>query len=199
MSVFRICCRCLFAVLALCLALLIITNCVMLGISLPYMKDSKKADAHAEMILVLGAGIKEDGTPSVMLKDRLDTAYTLYEKGCAPSILLSGDTSGEHYDEIASMRTYLLDRGVPPSAILTDGAGYSTRESMKNTAKSYGECRVIIVTQKYHLPRAIALARAEGMIATGVYTDTVPDSLPQFYRDIRELLARTKDFFYLFS
>ncbi len=198
MKIFRICYRCLIALLSLCLAFLLLANCVMLGIALPYVKDAQEATEQADLILVLGAGIKEDGTPSVMLKDRLDTACTLYEKNCAPRILVSGDTSGAHYDEIASMRAYLLERGVPDSAILTDGEGYSTHESMENTARLCGECRVIVVTQKYHLSRAVALARAEGLIATGVYTDTVPDSLPQLYRDMRELLARTKDFFYLF-
>ena len=188
----------LLTVCALGLAFLLLTNCVMLGIALPHIQGVAECDKDADMILVLGAGIKEDGTPSVMLKDRLDTAYALYEKGCAPSILVSGDTSGDHYDEIASMRTYLLSLGVPGSAILTDGKGYSTHESMENTKETYGDCRVIIVTQGYHLPRAIALARTEGLTATGVYTDTVPDSLPQLYRDMRELLARMKDFFYLF-
>ncbi len=198
MKIFRICYRSLVLLLFLCLAFLILANCVMLGIALPYMQDAQSADISADFILVLGAGIKEDGTPSVMLRDRLDTAHALYEKGCAPRILVSGDTSGAHYDEIAAMRNYLIECGVPGSAILTDGEGYSTHESMENTVKQHGKCSVIIVTQKYHLSRAIALARAEGLTAYGVYTDTVPDSLPQLYRDMRELLARTKDFFYLF-
>ena len=147
-----------------------------------------------DCILVLGAGLRSDGSPSDMLADRLDVAIGLYEEGVSDVILLSGDCSGEDYDEVSAMEEYCLSFGVPEEAIVKDGKGYSTYESMLNTKNSGGYDRIIVVTQRYHLYRALYIAEEMGMSADGADA-ALRTYRGQIFRDIREIAARTKDFF----
>lgn len=146
-----------------------------------------------DCILVLGAGVKEDGTPSHMLEDRLRGAIELYNKGISDTIIVSGDCSGEHYDEVSVMEKYCLDSGVPQSAIIRDDTGFSTYESVYNTVKASGFKNIIIVTQEYHLYRAIYIAKRMGADADGFAADYRSYFL-QIKRDVREYFARVKDF-----
>lgn len=150
-------------------------------------------DADFDCILVLGAGVR-DGKPSDMLRDRLDTAIALYFDGIAPKLLLSGDHQSEDYDEVGVMRDYAMENGVPESNILLDHLGLSTYESVIRAKQELGIDSAIIVTQKYHLPRALYIADRIGVDAVGVCADTRSYS-GAFYRSVREYAARTKDFF----
>ena len=142
-------------------------------------------DKKYDAIVVLGAGLRPDGTPSNMLEDRLKGAIELYKKGVAPKIILSGDCSGEDYDEVSSMRKFCIDNGVSASDIIRDDAGFSTYETMDN-----------VVTQKYHIYRSVYLARRMGADADGFSTDYREYIFwAQRKRDVREFAARIKDFF----
>ena len=147
-----------------------------------------------DCILVLGAGLRSDGSPSDMLADRLEVAIKLYEEGVSDVILLSGDCSGEDYDEVSSMEEYCLVSGIPAEAIVKDGKGYSTYESMLNTKDSGDYDKILVVTQRYHLYRALYIAEKMGLEADGADAD-VRRYRGQIFREIREVAARTKDFF----
>ena len=151
-------------------------------------------DGYYDCILVLGAGLRSDGTPSDMLADRLDVAIDLYNSGASPIMVLSGDRSGEDYDEVSSMRRYCVAKGVPAEAIVEDGKGYSTYESILNVKKDGSYKDIVIVTQKYHLFRAIYIAEKMGLSADGADA-ALRTYRGQMFRDIREVAARTKDFF----
>ena len=144
-----------------------------------------------EAILVLGCSVRPDGSPSDMLADRLDAAIELYDHGVAPMLLLSGDQD-VHYDEIAAMRAYAEAHGVPPEAIGTDGKGYSTFDSMYRARYEFGLKKILVVTQAYHLPRALYIGRYYGIDAEGAMAADVRYS-GQWKRDIREIAARSKD------
>ena len=145
-----------------------------------------------DCILVLGCGIRSDGKPSHMLQDRLDVAIAAYLKGLAPKLLMSGDHGREHYDEVNAMKDYAISKGVPSEDIFMDHAGFSTYESM-HRARDIFQCdRIIVVTQTYHLYRAIHNARAFGMEAVGISSD-LRNYVRQTYFDIREAAARVKD------
>lgn len=147
-----------------------------------------------DCILVLGCGVRDDGTPSHMLEDRLRRGVELYKAGAAPKLLMSGDHGRTNYDEVNTMKQYAIDAGVPSEDIFMDHAGFSTYESMYRAKEVFCAKRILIVTQEYHLYRAIYVARALGLEAYGVACDYRTYS-GQFNRDIREILARDKDFF----
>lgn len=147
----------------------------------------------ADCILVLGCGVYADGTPTPMLADRLQRGVALYKAGLAPKLLLSGDHGQKNYDEVSAMKRYCMEQGVPAEDIFLDHAGFSTYESVHRAQSIFGAKSVIIVTQKYHLHRALYIANAFGLEATGVAAD-YREYAGQTPRDIREILARNKDF-----
>lgn len=150
--------------------------------------------SKADCILVLGAGLKPDGSPSDMLRDRLAFACDLWEEGVSDTVLVSGDRASESYDEVTAMKNYLLAHGVPEEAILEDPKGYSTSESLKRAKDVFGYENVVVVTQRYHLYRALYIAQKTGLDAKGVNSDPYTYR-GQVLRDIREFAARIKDFF----
>ncbi len=152
-------------------------------------------EGEYDCIFVLGCGVWEDGTPSHMLADRLETAYALYEAGVCPYILVSGDNSSVDYDEVTVMKNYLVEKGVPEEVIYKDHAGFSTYESMYRAKAIFGVDKMIVVTQSYHLYRSLYLARDRGIEAVGVSAD-VRTYYGQAMRDLREIVARNKDFLY---
>ena len=147
-----------------------------------------------QCILILGAGLKPDGTPNLMLADRLDQGIALYKRGAAPKILLSGDNGQERYDEVNAMKEYCLDQGVPMEDIFMDHAGFSTYESIHRASSIFQVESMIIVTQDYHLPRACYLAEKMGIRYLGIAARQI-DYGGQQGRDLREIAARCKDFF----
>lgn len=153
------------------------------------------AELEADCILVLGAGVREDGTPSLMLADRLDTAITLYQGGVSDRLLMSGDHGRADYDEVNVMKQIAVDAGVPSEAVFMDHAGFSTYDSLYRARNIFQANKIVIVTQKYHLYRALYLAKALGLDAVGVAAPG--DEYPgQSYRELREVAARGKDVFY---
>lgn len=146
-----------------------------------------------ECILVLGCAVRPDGTPSAMLAERLDRGIELYEKGAAPKLLMSGDNGQVEYNEVVPMGNYALEKAVPSQDIFLDYAGFSTYESMYRAKEIFQAKKILIVTQKYHLHRALYIAKAMGLDAYGVACDTQVYA-GQMNRDVREILARNKDF-----
>ena len=146
-----------------------------------------------DCVLVLGAGLRRDGAPSQMLADRLRVGIAAYEKGAADKMLMTGDHGREEYDEVNAMKTFAMDLGVPSSHIFMDHAGFSTYESMYRAKEIFEVEKVLIVTQHYHLYRAIYNARQMGIEAYGIPSDLRRYGR-QTYFDFREYLARTKDF-----
>ena len=186
---------CIFFISALALfnivMLINVAVCLQGGAEIVYDGESY---GEYDCILVLGAGLRSDGTPSDMLRDRLRGAIELYDMGVSDTVILSGDRSGEDYDEVSAMRKYCISEGVPEEAIVCDYEGYSTYESMKNVLSDGKYQRVIVVTQKYHLYRALYIAEDMGVEASGFCAD-YNTYRGQIFREIRELAARVKDFF----
>ncbi|MCJ7796137.1 MAG: YdcF family protein [Thermoleophilia bacterium] len=129
---------------------------------------------NAEVAIVLGAKVWTGGTPSNMLQDRLLTAIELYRQGKVGKLLLSGDHGRAGYDEVNAMRTFVLDRGVPPENVFMDHAGFSTYDTMYRARDVFQVREAIVVTQGFHLDRAVYTARALGLEATGVPADLRP-------------------------
>ena len=147
---------------------------------------------NIDCILVLGAGVWGD-KPSPMLQDRLDEAIKLYEEGIAPKIIMTGDHGRKGYDEVNIMKEYAIQKGIPSEDIFMDHAGFSTYESIYRSKAIFEVKKPIIVTQKYHLYRALHIANALDINAIGVNADPRLYS-GQTYREVREILARNKDF-----
>ncbi|ODA39542.1 ElyC/SanA/YdcF family protein [Desulfosporosinus sp. BG] len=145
-------------------------------------------------ILVLGAYVAPDGTVSPMLNDRLVEAEKLYELGKAPKVLVSGDHGRMDYDEVNAMRTFLQNKNIPPEDIFMDHAGFSTYESIYRARDIFQVHKVIIVTQQYHLMRAVFNARALGLDAYGVASDLQDYGEVMKVYNLREIAARNKDF-----
>lgn len=159
-----------------------------------YILTPENAGKGYDCILVLGCGVHGD-TPSHMLEDRLLQGIELYEYGASEKMLMSGDHGKENYDEVNVMKDFAVERGVSAENIFMDHAGFSTYESMYRAKEIFTAEKILIVTQDYHLHRAIYDARAMGMEAYGVASN--PRTYAgQLYRDIREILARNKDFLY---
>ncbi len=160
-----------------------------------YTADEYKFTDKADCILVLGAGVREDGSPSNMLEDRLITGIRLYESGASDVLLMSGDHGSEDYDEVGAMLDYAVNDGVDKEKIFLDHAGFSTYESLYRAKEIFGAEKIVIVTQKYHLYRALYLAEALGLDAVGVQAD-LRTYIGQSMRETREIAARVKDFAY---
>lgn len=146
-----------------------------------------------DCILVLGCLVKDNGVPSDMLHDRLRRGVELFQAGAAPKLLMTGDHGREGYDEVDAMKTFAVEAGIDPSDVFMDHAGFSTYESLYRARDIFQAKKIIIVTQEYHLYRAIYIAQSLGMEAYGVSSD-YHRYQGQTARDLREILARVKDF-----
>lgn len=156
--------------------------------------ESAAASFNADAVVVLGASVFADGTPSGILQDRLDDGIALYQAGAAPKMIMSGDNSTASYNEVKAMKDYAISQGVPSDDIFCDHAGFSTYESMYRAKNVFGAERIVVATQTYHLFRALYAAEGLGLEAIGVPSDYHSYS-KQVQYDIREIPARTKDFF----
>lgn len=182
------------AVLAV-VAVFAVTNVVtIVGSKGSIVSADEASISSADAIVVLGASVYADGTPSGILQDRLDDGIALYFAGVAPKIIMSGDNGTASYNEVRVMKQYAIARGVPSEDIFCDHAGFSTYESMYRAKYVFGCERIVVATQTYHLYRALWSAKSLGMQATGVPSD-YREYQKQLQYDIREIPARTKDFF----
>ena len=155
--------------------------------------EEAAALADVDCIIVLGCQVKEDGTLSHMLRDRVEQGLTLYRQGAAPKLLMSGDHGTAGYDEVNAMKGYAVDAGVPSEVVFMDHAGFSTYETVYRAKAVFEAKKVVIVTQRYHLYRAVYIAGRLGLEAYGVSAD-LRSYAGQTVRDCREVLARCKDF-----
>ena len=145
-----------------------------------------------DYIVILGAGIRR-GKPSPMLEDRLKTGISLYNNDISNKILITGDHMNDYYDEVTVMKNYLLEHGIPEEDIITDNYGISTYDSIYRVKNVYKSNKVVIVSQRYHLYRALFLSDNLDLESYGVEAD-LRYYYGQWYREIREILARNKDF-----
>ena len=147
----------------------------------------------APAALVLGAGLNRDGSPGVVLRDRVRTAVELYDQGRVQKILMSGDNSTEFYNEPAAMLDFAISLGVPQEDIVLDYAGRRTYDSCYRAHAVFGLDRVIVITQAFHLPRALFLCNAFDMVADGVPADDANYRLRYYtFWWVREILATIK-------
>ena len=168
---------------------------VVLGINLTVLEGGSGGSVVGDVdcALVLGAGLRDDGSPSDVLRDRLDESLELHRAGRVRRIIVSGDHRTPAYDEPNAMRVYLEANGVLPQDIVMDHAGVDTYSSMWRAKHVFGASRIVVVTQRFHLARAVWLARSFGMEAEGSPADR------HLYRGIawlqvREVASRTKAF-----
>ena len=187
------------ALLMLALTVAII-NIAMIDVTKESIYTLENTDTITEKydyILILGTGLNADGTPIDRLADRVEVGVEAYKMGLADKIIMSGDRSGETYDEPTAMKKYAVELGVPECDIICDFIGYSTHESMYNFKAAYPDASVIVVTQEYHLYRSIYLCREQG-IEDSIGISSTLDRYPRhLWRETREILARVKDFLFL--
>ena len=182
--------------------LIVICIIVVLGIN-QYMKKTVQGNIitaegaakleNVDAVIILGAGVWNGDTPSPMLNDRLLRGIGLYKSGAAPKLLMSGDHGRVDYDEVNVMKNFAINTGADSKDIFMDHAGFSTYESVYRAKEIFGVHKVIIVTQGYHLYRALYLAKQLGIEAYGVASDQQVYNGQQ-NRELREILARNKDF-----
>ena len=146
-----------------------------------------------DCILVLGCYVHDSGRPSDMLADRLRRGIELYQSGAAPKLLMSGDHGQKDYNEVKAMKLEAMEEGISSEDIFMDHAGFSTYESIFRARDVFAADKIISVTQEYHLYRALHIANALGVEAYGVAAD-YHTYVGQAYRELRESLARNKDF-----
>lgn len=155
--------------------------------------EQAKQLKDVDCIIVLGCQVRADGSLSDMLHDRLWRGVQLYEAGVSAKLLMSGDHGQENYNEVGAMKKYAVESGVPSENVFMDHAGFSTYETMYRAKEVFQARKVVIVTQEYHLYRAIYIAEKLGLEAYGVASD-LQNYGGQFNRDVREVMARCKDF-----
>ncbi len=146
----------------------------------------------ADCIVVLGAGVWGN-KPSPMLEDRLLEGINLYNNDVANKIILTGDHGRKEYDEVNVMKDYTINKGIPSEDLFMDHAGFSTYDSIYRAKYIFGVKKMIIVTQKYHLYRALYIANQLGIEAYGVSANP-REYAGQLSRDVREYLARNKEY-----
>ena len=155
-----------------------------------HIAESVEGAQERPVAIVLGTRVRSDGTPSDALADRLDTALALYQQGKVQRILVSGDHGSDAYDEVNAMFYWLVDRGVPREHVFTDHAGFRTLDTMVRAADVFEVRSALIVTQRFHLGRAVYLAQAAGIDAFGVAAEPVRYTGGS-WNHVRETIART--------
>lgn len=183
-------------IIAALLILMMSINHYVVGIGTEYTINTDDVPV-ADAILVLGARVYSDGRLSLMLYDRLIAAQELYEKKKAPKLIVSGDHGQIEYDEVNAMKDFLIEQGIPSEDIFMDHAGFSTYESMYRARDIFKVKKIIIVTQEFHLTRAVFIARELGLEAYGVASDIHEYGQVMIKSRLREIAARNKDFLFV--
>jgi SanA protein len=164
---------------------------VWLGGRSPVTTDTAKVP-HAQAALVLGAQVMPNGAPSSMLSDRISAAAELYKAGRVDKLLLSGDHSRKNYDEVGTMRRILLAQGIPAEDIFTDHAGFDTWDSAQRARRVFDVSSAVVVTQRFHMARALYDARRAGLQVTGYAADRRDYGRVMRRLQVREAAARVK-------
>ena len=163
-----------------------------------YILDMKDLPIDCDTVIILGAGVRPDGNPCDLLADRLDTGAKVYVRRICKTILLTGDNSGEGYNEPAVMKKWIMEKytevNVRDKDVIIDNCGFCTYDSIKRAKNVFNIKSAIISTNRYHLPRAIFIARRFGIEAYGIASDMrTYDRMKKYI--LRERLAQIKDFF----
>ena len=187
--------KCLIFTILAVIITIIITNIIIVTTTNNNILDKNniKTIENIDCILILGAGIRGNN-PSPMLEDRLLEGISLYQNEVSPKILASGDHMSKYYDEVNVMKDFLVGHKIPSQDIFMDHAGISTYDSIYRAKYIFKAKKIIIVTQKYHLHRALYIAENLGIEVYGIASNP-REYTNQSIREIREFLARTKDFF----
>ena len=194
--------RCVIGLLSLCvLAVLVVLSInafvVLSTDELIITHEEACGVADVDCVIVLGCRVYSDGTLSHMLNDRMQVGTEVYfgmaEKGNGTKILVSGDHGTKEYNEVEAMKQFAIENGISSSDIFMDHAGFSTYESIYRAKEIFGAEKIIVITQEYHLYRALHIAKALGLEAYGVSAD-LRSYRGQVKYDLREILARNKDF-----
>jgi SanA protein len=148
---------------------------------------------HSQAAIVFGAAVYEGGALSQVTSDRVAAGIALYQAGKVDKLLISGDHGQMQYNEVTPMRDMALAAGVPPRDVFTDHAGFCTYDTIARATRVFKVDRAVLVTQRYHLPRALYLARELGLPATGFEADQ-RQYRSQRFMTTREYAARVKDF-----
>jgi SanA protein len=174
------------------LSILFITRIIFLINASPqtFTVETVPADRVA---IVFGAGLRYDGTPTAILRDRVETAVQLYNNGKVEKLLMSGDNTAVEYNEPESMRQYALSLGIPDEAMVLDYAGRRTYDTCYRAKAIFGVESAILVTQDFHLPRALYLCNHLGIEAVGVEANNF------YYRKISRLIWNTRELFATFG
>lgn len=177
------------------IAMLLIVNAYVKSVSKERILTVENAAEleDVDCIIVLGCQVRADGSLSHMLCDRLMCGLEAYHAKAAPKLLMSGDHGRKDYDEVGAMKQYAIDNGVPSEDVFMDHAGFSTYETVYRAKEVFEADKVIIITQEYHLYRALYIAEQLGVEAYGISAD-LNRYVGQTKRDLREVLARCKDF-----
>lgn len=163
--------------------------------TIPELTENAKEEPY-DAVIVLGAGVYRDGSMSPMLRYRMETTLACYQSGCVKKIYVTGDHRPGEYDEVDIMMQYLIEQGVPQEAIDYDYAGFSTYESMVHASREGGIRRAVVVTQKYHLYRAMYIGKTYGMELNGLPAQNWRLSSGTVMRTVREWAACIKDLWY---
>jgi SanA protein len=184
--------RAALAVLGFGVAVIAISNAWVLLSARGESTSEVDAVPHTETAIVLGASVNPDGTMSAMLADRVERAAQLWRAGKVDRLLVSGEHDAWSYDEPDTMRQQLVRDGVPAHAIFEDHAGFDTWSTMVRARKVFGVKHAVVITQAFHMPRSLYLAKAAGVNATGLTSDIHPYGSQQTRSDVREVGARVK-------
>jgi SanA protein len=171
-------------------AAIILSNVLIIGAAQPFIVPADSAPTGTQAIIVLGAYVRPNGSLSPALRERLETGLDLYQRGGAPKIVVTGDHGTKNYNEVQAMKDYLLDKSVPEQDIFMDHAGFDTYDSLYRARDVFGIKRALVVSQDFHVPRAVYIGRALGLEVYGVNS---PGSYPWWFKMVmREWLARAK-------
>ena len=168
-------------------------NLYMISSTKKQIVDINNLESNYDAIIVLGCKVNGD-EPSLMLQRRLDKGFDVYNK-LHTKILLTGDHGKEEYDEVNVMRDYLIDFDIDSSDIFLDHAGFNTYDSIYRAKYVFMAKKVVIITQKYHMYRALYLANKLDLDAVGVVANDIPQKGIMFKNEIREILSRDKNYF----
>jgi SanA protein len=177
------------------IVIVLVPSVIIAGSTRSHIVSSPQAAPAATVVIVPGARVYADGTPSPMLVDRLDTAVELYKLGKVKKVLVSGNNGPGGNRQVDVMLQYCLDHGIPAQDVFTDYQGFDTYDTMYRARDVFQVKDALIATQDYHLPRAVYIARTLGIDATGVSANIQPYS--QWVSAVREWPARVKAFFEL--
>lgn len=163
-----------------------------------YILEMKDLPVDCDTVIILGAGVRPDGNPCDLLADRLDTGAKVYVRRICKTILLTGDNSGEEYNELRVMKNWIMNNyteaNIRKDDLLIDNCGFCTYDSMYRAKNVFNIESAVISTNRYHLPRAIYIARRLGIKAYGIASDAREYDKMKFYKQ-REVIAQIKDFF----